>query len=163
MRKLAALVQHILAVTHLPPEQVRAYAEAGDLHPMGRDRGPLREDAEEPKRQIELGLLRYDGVIQIERYPGPGADFAALITTWLMACDTQREGLADPTLDIELNTNPASYGNDCDVQVAVEFEERLDAVEDAHGTIPFDGTTWRLTPALATPATTLAGMKHGSG
>jgi hypothetical protein len=160
MRKLAALVNHILTVTGLPPEQLYAFADQGDLYPIGRDRGPLRpEPGEEgqPRRQVELGLFRYDGVIQIERYPGPGADFAALITSWLKECDQERDGLADPSLDIELNTK----GGDCDIQIAVEFEERLEAVEDPQGNIPFDGTRWSLVPVTLTPVEEL--VKLGAG
>ena len=165
MRKLAALVGHILAVTGLPPEQVFAYADQGDLYPLGRDRGPLRPEPGEDGhvlRQVELGTFRYDGVIQIERYPGAGHDFAALITTWLIECDPGRDGLADPALDIELNIR----GGDCDVQVAIEFEERLEAVEDPAGNIPFDGTRWSLASVTITPATTLtslAAVNAGAG
>ena len=169
MRKLTALVAHSLAVTGLPPEQLHAFADQGDLYPIGRDRGPLRPEPgepEQPRRQLELGLFRYDGVIQIERYPGPGPDFAALITTWLIENDPQRDGLADPALDIELNIEPGPGGGDCDVQVAIEFEERLEAVEDPEGNIPFDGTRWSLLPVLATPVVTLArlaGVNKGAG
>lgn len=169
MRKLAALVQHILTVTGLPPEQLRAFADQGDLFPIGRDRGPLRPEPGEggqPRRQVELGLFRYDGVIQIERYPGPGPDFAALVTTWLVENDPHRDGLADPQLDIELNIEPGPGGGDCDLQIAVEFEERLEAIEDPEGSIPFDGTRWSLAPVVATPVTALkrlTGTNKGAG
>ena len=157
MRKLSALVRHILEETGLPPEQVRAYADQGDLYPIGRDRGPLRPEPGadgEPRQQVELGLLKYDGVIQIERYPGAGADFCALITAWLADCDPQRDGLEDPAIDVDLNIR----GGDSDVQIAVEFEERLAAVEDPEGNIPFNGKRWTLTPAVITPVERLVGL-----
>ncbi len=158
MRKLAALVRHILGITGLPPENLYAFADQGDLVPIGRDRGPLRPgpgEPGEPRQQVELGLFRYDGVIQIERYPGDGAAFAALIASWLMENDPDRDGLADPSLDIEMNIK----GGDCDLEIAVEFEERLAAVEDESGDIPFKGKQWRMTEPVITPVTGLAAMR----
>lgn len=165
MRKLTALVRHILDVTKLPPEQIYAYADQGDLYPMGRDLGPLRPEpdtAGKPLRQAELGVFRYDGVIQIERYPGEGVAFAALVASWLAENDPERNGLADPSLTIEINLR----GGDADVEVAVEFEERLTAVEDENGDIPFAGTFWRMTEPAITPAETLEslrGVNKGAG
>lgn len=158
MRKLAALAAHILAVTGIPPEQVYAFADQGDLYPMGRDLGPWRpEPGEEgkPLRQTELGIFRYDAVIQIERYPGDGTAFAAMVAAWLAETDPVRDGLADPSLNIELNLR----GGDADVEIAVEFEERLAAVEDENGDIPFDGTRWRMTEPAITPVTALDAIR----
>ena len=162
MHKLTALVKHIFDVTGLPEEQLYAFADNGHLYPIGRDRGPLRPEpgeGGEPLRQVELGLFRYDGVIQIERYAGSGADFAAIITTWLIKHDPVRDGLADPSLDIELNSNPGPGGGDCEIQVSVEFEERLEAVEDPEGNIPFDETRWSLIPVSVTPVQELVQLK----
>lgn len=161
MRKLAALVRHIMEQTGLPPEQIRAYADQGDLYPIGRDRGPLR-DGDVLRRQVELGLLKYDGVIQIERYPGPGADFCALITAWITDNDPRRDGLEDPVIDVDLNIR----GGDSDVQIAIEFEERLEAVEAPDGNIPFGGVRWTLAPAMVTPVEQLArldAVNQGAG
>ena len=162
MRKLAALVQHILDVTDLPPEQLHAFADQGDLYPIGRDRGLLRPEPgeySETRRQIELGLFRYDGVIQIERYPGDGATFAALIASWIMENDPDRDGLSDPSLDIDLNIR----GGDADVEIAVEFEERLSAVEDENGDIPYDGKRWRMAEPVITPVLELVKLGKGRG
>ena len=165
MRKLAALVEHILSVTGIPGENVAAWAEGGDARPQGRELAPLWPGEGEEgatRRQIELGSFRYDGIVQIERYPGDGAAFVAIITTWLAMCDPDREGLEDPILDIELNIR----GGDSDVQLSVEFVERLTAVEDPHGIIPFEGRMWSLAPVVAPPATTLAmiyGVNKGAG
>ena len=158
MRKLSALVQHILEVTGLPPEQLTAFADNGALHPIGRDRGPLRPEpgTEGPVlQQVELGLFKYDGVIQIERYPGDGLAFAALVASWLMANDLDREGLADPTMNIDLNFKDG----DADLDISVEFEERLAAIEDPQGDIPFNGKRWRVEAPVITPVEKLAGMK----
>lgn len=158
MRKLAALVQHILQVTGLPPENLFAFADQGDLYPMGRERAPLRPEpgeAGEPRAQVELGIFRYDGVVQIERYPGSGAAFAALISTWLADCDPERNGLDDPSLNITLNVT----GGDCDLDLAVEFEERLTAIEDPDGNIPFNGKLWSIAPLEITPVEELAALR----
>lgn len=153
-----------MSVTAIPPEQVRAFVEEGDLAPLGRDLGPLRPepgDNGNVRRQIELGLFRYEGVIQIERYPGDGADFAALITSWLMTNDLRREGLEDPSLSVNLNIS----GGDSDVDIAVEFEERLTAIEDEAGNIPYGGLLWSLAPAAVTPAESfeIKAVNEGAG
>lgn len=158
MRKLSALVQHILEVTGLPPEQLTAFADNGTLHPIGRDRGPLRPEpgVKSPALgQVELGLFKYDGVIQIERYPGDGLSFAALLASWLMTNDLEREGLSDPTLDIDLNFKDG----DADLELSVEFEERLAAIEDPEGDIPFNGLRWRMAMPVVTPVEKLVAMK----
>ena len=158
MHKLTALVKHIFDVTGLPEEQLYAFADNGHLYPIGRDRGPLRPEpgeGGEPLRQVELGLFRYDGVIQIERYPGDGASFAAIVTSWLMENDPDRDGLADSSLDIELNMR----GGDADLEIAIEFEERLTAVEDENGDIPYDGKRWRMAETIITPARELAALR----
>ena len=151
MRKITALVDHIRAVTGLPQEQIHAYADKGELMPTGRHLGWIELHPDEGGRlaQIEAGVWKYDAVIQIERYAGDGPLLAALLLAWISDHDPERDGLADPEMDVRLND-----ADTCDLELACEFEERLVIREYAgpaqpgeaeglrSGIFPFNGKRW---------------------
>lgn len=131
MRKLQALTAYIMEVTDLPRENVQSFADKGELTPTGRDLG----------HGIELGVFKYDAVIQIENYPGDGHAMLALLLGWLCDHDPDRElnELAEPEVDADLNDDRT-----VDLEIAVEFEEPLCLVPDDDGEIRFNGRRWRV-------------------
>lgn len=156
MQKMKALVRHILDISKIPEENIWAFADAGTLTPTGRDLGPLRaDDGTIIGHQIELGLLKYDAVIDIERYPGKAFHLISLITAWLADNDPERFGLSDPEIDVDLNLK----NGDSDVQIAIEFEEIIQAIEDKEGNIPFNGKKWTIKDAEIIPAEQLKNLK----
>ena len=159
MRKMSALVEHIIAVTGIPREQVAAWADRCPIELIGRDLGYIREDGEKPRQHVELALLTYDAVIQIERYAGDGAAFAALVATWLNDCDPDRDNCGDPEITVTLNVQDVSGKSISDIDIAVEFEERLTAVENPDGDIPYNGKVWSLVPLCITPVEHLVAMR----
>lgn len=154
MEKITALIKHLMAAANIAPEKVEAYADKGELMPTGRHLGVDGNGRE----QVEIGVWKYDAVISVEDFVGSGAEFMAIVLGWLADTDPDREGLADPELDIEIND-----ATTCDLQLACEFEERLTVVAEPCGRIAFEGKSWVLaTPELVT-ATTLAGLGVGRG
>jgi hypothetical protein len=145
MRKLAALSKHLQQVTGLHREQFLAFADQGILIPTGRDLG----------QGVEVGVFKYDAVIQIERYPGDAYHLLAVISAWLADHDGGREdaGLADPEVDISLNDDRTA-----DVDLSVEFEERLEIVPTQDGPIAFDGRTWAVAETPIDVAESLEGL-----
>jgi hypothetical protein len=135
MHKLTALVEHLLAVTALPREQMHAYADRGELQPSGRDLGLTADGLP----QIEAGVWRYDALVRMERYKGDGPQLMAVVLGWLADNDPHRDGLAEAEADVHINDNDT-----CDVELACEFEERLVMVEAPDGPIPFNGRRWRM-------------------
>lgn len=142
MRKISALVAHLRDATGLPLENFHAYADKGDVTPSGRHLGSVIPEDDGPAReQVEIGVWKYDAVIQIERYPGDGPWLLAIVLAWLADVDPDRDGLADPEVDAEINDLDTA-----DVEIAVEFEERILIIEDPAGSIFFRGRTWSVVP-----------------
>lgn len=162
MRKIAALVESLLAASGLPREQCSAFADQGQLLLTGRDMGPVflpgADGVPVPRRQLEIGIWKYEAVINLERYPFDGPTLLALTLAWLAEHDPDRreQDLKDPELTITLNDADTS-----DVEISIDFEEPLAVVEDPAGAIVFDGLCWSLAPVVITPAEELAGM-HGT-
>lgn len=150
MRKITALVAYLRETTGLPAENFNAYADKGELAPSGRHLGFVRgEDGSTPAReQIEAGVWKYDAVIQIERYAGDGPALLALILAWLADNDPDRDGLADPEVDAEIND-----ADTADLEISVELEERIVLIEDAAGDVAYRSKRWSVLPTpQITPA-----------
>lgn len=142
MRKISALVAHLHASTGLPLENIHAYADKGELAPSGRHLGSVMPTGDGPAReQVEIGVWKYDAVIQIERYSGDGPALMAIVLAWLADVDLDRDGLADPEVDAEINDLSSA-----DIEIAVEFEERIVIIEDPDGGISFRGRPWGVLP-----------------
>lgn len=142
MRKISALVAHLQAATGLPLENIHAYADKGELAPSGRHLGSVIPEGDGPAReQVEIGVWKYDAVIQIERYPSDGPTLLAIVLAWLADVDLERDGLADPEVDAEINDLATA-----DIEIAVEFEERIVIIEDPDGGIHFRGRPWSVRP-----------------
>lgn len=162
MRKIVALVEHLLAASGLRREQCNAFADQGQLLPTGRDMGPVFvpdvNGVPVPRRQLEIGIWKYEAVINLERYPFDGPTLLALVLAWLAEHDQDRQDqeLKDPELTITLNDADSS-----DVEISLDFEEALAVVEDPAGPISFEGVRWALAPVVITPAEELAAM-HGA-
>lgn len=155
MRKFTALVKHLLESSGLPREQVSAFADQGDLLPTGRDMGTVYVD-DQPRRQLEIGVWKYEAVINLERYPFDGPTLLSLVLAWLAEHDAERaaQGLEDPKITVTLNDGETS-----DVELDIYFEEALAVVEDPAGAIPFEGARWSMAPAVLTPVEKLAALR----
>ena len=157
MRKFTALVKHLLESSGLPREQCSAFADQGELLLTGRDMGPAYVD-DQPRRQLDLGVWKYEAVINLERYPYDGMTLLALVLAWLAEHDADRaaQGLEDPKITVTLND-----GDTSDVELDIFFEEALAVIEDPAGPIKFEGTRWSMAPTVLTPAEKLTGL-HGA-
>ena len=129
MRKLTAISKHLQQVTGMQRERFFAFADQGTLLPTGRNLG----------NGVEVGIFKYDAVIQIERYPGDAYHLLAVIAAWLADNDPDRDdaGLVDPDIDISLNDDETA-----DVDLSIEFEERIEIVPQDGGVIAFNGRSW---------------------
>lgn len=145
MRKLTAISRHLQRVTGLQRERFFAFADQGTLIPTGRDLG----------HGVEVGIIKYDAVIQIERYPGDAHHLLSVISAWLADNDACREdnGLVDPEVDISLNDDATA-----DVDLSIEFEERLEIVPQDDGVIEFNGRTWAVADVPVDVAEAVDGM-----
>lgn len=154
MRKIRGLIDHLLAVTGLPREQVEAFADKGALMSTGRDLGPDGQG----RAQVEAGVWKYDAVIRLQRYAGDGPTLMAVVLGWLADADPDRDGLVDPELDVAIND-----AHTCDVEIACEFEERLVIREDPQGPVAFDGRHWSMALPDISVADAVSGMRGQRG
>lgn len=159
MRKLQALVAHLVDATHVPRENFHAFADQGSLLPTGKHLGVILPEAGEdtpPREQLEVGIWQYEGVIQVERYAGDAQSLMAIILGWLASHDTERclQNKKDPELTIELNDMLTA-----DVDISIEFEEAVTVMEEATGSITFAGKRWSISPVEIVAATRLHSVK----
>ena len=142
MRKLQALTTFLMERLSLSREQVLSMADKGETTPTGRDLG----------HGVELGVFKYDALIQIECFSGNSDELLLLVMAWLHDNDKERDyaELADPEVDATLNDDFTA-----DVDIAVEFEEALQIVPDENGNIPFNGTMYRVAEVPITVAENL--------
>mgnify|MGYP000399901510 CR=1 FL=1 len=82
MRKLQALVRHILTETGIPAKNVGRVPRSGAVMLTGRNLG----------HGVEVCVLKYDGVIDIERSDYDGIALLALVSGWLQSHDPDRDG-----------------------------------------------------------------------
>lgn len=146
MRKLQLLVGHILKATGIRRENVAAFMDQGALELTGRNLG----------HGVEVCILKYDGVINIERSDYDGLSLLALVSGWLADHDDDRSGLEDPEVNATVNDLATT-----DVQIAVEFQERIEIVPDDSGPIAFSGRRWRVAPVVVDVAERVEGMSGG--
>lgn len=145
MKKLTALTSFLLQAANLTKEQVLSVADRGETIPTGRDLG----------HGVELGVFKYDALIQVEAFNGSSSELLLLVMGWLHDHDKDRDhaGLADPEVDASLNDDFTA-----DVDLAIEFEEPLQMVPDEQGAILFNGRKWRVADVPIDVAEELAGM-----
>ena len=136
MRKLQALVRHILTETGISRENVAAFLDQGAVMLTGRNLG--------------------HGVIDIERSDYDGIALLALVSGWLQSHDPDRDGLEDPEVNAAVNDLSTT-----DVQIAVEFQERIEIIPDDAGPISFAGKRWRVAPVPVDVAERVDGMSGG--
>ena len=155
MEKLKALVAYLCEAAEVKPEQIEAFTQGGELTPKGVDLGFVHTEKGK-RRQIEIGRLKYDGVIRIENFAGSAPQLMALIFGWLADFDPDREryGLTLPAFDAVLND---AFSSDFELQV--DFEELLVVREDPEGPILFDGLKWSLSIPEVVPAEKIIGMQ----
>ena len=159
MRKFTALVKHLLEASGLPREQCSAFADQGELLLTGRDMGPVYID-DQPRSQLDLGVWKYEAVINLERYPYDGPTLLALVLAWLAEHDADRatQDLEDPKITVTLND-----GDSSDIELDIYFEEYLAVIEDPAGPIKFEGKRWSMAPTVLTPAQELTGLQGAVG
>ena len=141
MRKLQALVRHILTETGISRENVAAFLDQGAVMLTGRNLG----------HGVEVCVLKYDGVIDIERSDYDGIALLALVSGWLQSHDPE-----DPEVNAAVNDLSTT-----DVQIAVEFQERIEIIPDDAGPISFAGKRWRVAPVPVDVAERVDGMRGG--
>lgn len=131
MKLLQALSTHLLKASRLKRENFYTFADKGELTATGKDLG----------NGIELARIKYDAVINIERYPGDAFEIMALAMGWLSEHDTERGDLelADPEINVELNDRKTA-----DIELVVEFDEPIQLIPDPQGAITAYGQRWRV-------------------
>lgn len=127
--KLKGITAHLLAANLVAAEQLDSWMEDGELETASKNLG----------NGLRVCRQSYDAVIQIERYAGDPALLFALVTTWVMENDPERQSLElpEPTVDVDVIDERVA-----DVEITVRFSEPVDLVEDDSGPILYRGQRW---------------------
>lgn len=132
MHKLAAITAFLVQQNLVAAEQIDSWVENPRIVPAAEVRGEA----------IVLYRQTYEAVISIERYPHkthPAELLFALVACWLMDNDAEREQIATPQTEVDILD-----ASTADIEITLEFEEDITAVEDPAGPILFNGKKYRL-------------------
>lgn len=137
MKKLIALTTYLKSCHFVAPEHFESWVEDAQT--------PLLFDDHE--HGLECTRLTYTGHFYLERYTGNAQELMATINCWLMEFD---EGVDNLRMREELN--PPSYNitpnddalNAFDIDITIEFIERIFLVEDALGPYAYRGRHWKI-------------------
>lgn len=148
MRKLQALTKALRAAD-VSDDTLHSYVDQGELLPITKDLG----------HGYQVGIFKYQAVIQIDRYKGGANELLSFLTAWLQMNDPQREdqGLKDPDVDTELNDNDTAF-----VDIGIDFEEPLKIVPDENGPIDYLGGKYRVADVPIDVAEELDSMEGGA-
>ncbi|WP_226648146.1 phage tail protein [Microbulbifer variabilis] len=125
-KKLQAITAHLLSANLVAETKLDAWMENGRLASASKNLG----------NGIRVSRAEYDAVILLEEYRGDSALLFALVTTWLMEHDKDRDKyqLAEP----EIEVTPIDK-NLVDVEITIRFLENVDLVPDDNGPITYQG------------------------
>ena len=131
VRKLIALTQFIEEQNLVDENQIDSWMEDGKLVPSSKNHGA----------GLTICRFQYDAVFSIECFSGDPALLMAMVSTWLMDFDPEREHeeLPPPNIDVTVLDRDRS-----DVEFAIQFREDINIVEDELGPITFNNLSWRL-------------------
>lgn len=90
---------------------------------------------------LYMGDMRYHAVIALERLTVNPARLMALVGSWLENHDPHRDGLAEPTFEID-QLDP----DQADVELQLDFVEPQHLAESDTGEIEAFGKRWDLVP-----------------
>jgi len=131
MNKLRALTQYLIGRQLVAAEQLDSFAEQVSLTLIWK---PDHDG-------LHMADMRYRAVVLLERLADHPGRLMALLGSWLETHDQDRDGLPEPTFDVEqLDPDLA------DVEITVEFIEPLYLTEDAQGEIEAFGKRWAFVP-----------------
>lgn len=137
MKKLIALTEHLKRFNFVAPEHFDTWVENAET--------PLLFDSFE--HGLECSRVTYTAKFYLERYTGDAQPLMAAVACWLMSVDEAdenirtREALAAPNYTITPNDEDL---NAFDIEITIEFIERIYLIEDTQGGYEYDGKRWTL-------------------
>ncbi len=126
IENLKKLYAHIIDSEIVKPEQVAGWSEEGEAKFSVIDLGS----------GFELCRYRYNGYFEIKEYSDDANVLIALITSWIIEHDNDRDryNLKPPEIDVRIVSDKA-----VNLDIEIEFEESVRIVEDDNGKILYRG------------------------
>lgn len=137
MKKLIALTSHLKTFNFVAPEYFESWVEDAET--------PLLFDDHE--HGLECSRVPYTGRFYLERYTGNAQELQAAVLCWLMEHDEgddnvrTREELNPPKYNITPNDEAI---NAFDIDISIEFIERIFLIEDELGPYEYRKKRWKL-------------------
>ena len=131
MIKLRALTTYLIERQLVLPEQLDSWTDQLNLELIWKpDVGGLH-----------MGDMRYSATIALERFADHPGRLMALLGSWLVGNDKDRDELPAPKFDITMLDNDLA-----DVDITLEFNEPQYLAEDPAGEIEAFGKSWAFVP-----------------
>lgn len=137
MKKLIALTAYLKSLNLVAPELIESWVVDAQT--------PLFFD--DNTHGLECSRVPYTARFYLERYTGDAATLMAYIACWLMEHDEgdehlrTNEELAPPSYNITpLDDNLNVF----DIDITIEFVERIYLIEDINGGFEFRGKRWTI-------------------
>lgn len=137
MKKLIALTAYLKNLNLVAPELLQSWVEDAQT--------PLLFD--DNTHGLECSRVPYTARFYLERYTGDANILMAHIACWLMEFDEgdeylrTHEELAAPSYNITPNDEAI---NAFDIDITIEFVERIYLIEDKNGGLLFRGKYWTI-------------------
>lgn len=129
--KLKALFQHVVSHNFVDENQVQSWAEDATATPHAKETGD----------GLQVCRFEYTAVVTLDGFAGDPALLLAVLTTWVMENDPDREryNLAAPQVDLVVRDDTLS-----DVDISLVFVETVSIVPDPEGPITYRGQRWAI-------------------
>ncbi|BFM20505.1 phage tail protein [Gilvimarinus japonicus] len=129
--KLKALHAHLVAQNFVDENLVQSWAEDATATPRAREKG----------NGLHVCRFEYTGVVTLDGFSGSEDLLLAVLTTWVMDNDPDREGdnLEPPQIDLIIRDDGIA-----DVDISLVFIEDITIVPDASGPVTYRGQQWSL-------------------
>lgn len=129
--KLKALHAHLVAQNFVDENLVQSWAEDATATPRAREKG----------NGLHVCRFQYTGVVTLDAFSGSEDLLLAVLTTWVMDNDTNRDrdDLEPPQIDLTIRDDSTA-----DVDISLVFIEDITIVPDAAGPITYRGQQWAL-------------------
>jgi len=129
--KLKALHGHLVQQNFVDQNLINSWAEDATATPRAREKGT----------GLHVCRFQYTGVVTLDGFAGCEDLLLAVLTTWVMDNDPNRDGdhLEPPQVDLTIRDDGIA-----DVDISVVFIEDITIVPDAAGPISYRGQQWAL-------------------
>lgn len=131
MIKLKALTAYLIECALVTPEQLDSWTDQVQVELIWKP----------DENGMHMGDMNYGATIVLERFADNPARLFALVGSWLVTYDPDRDGLPNVVFDVTMLDDDLA-----DVDIKLQFTEAQYLSEDDDGEISFGGKSYSFKP-----------------